>query len=66
MSMNTRKSAERTPQPWRFFRDDAARWRWKYVMNGKAVAQAYEGFADYEDCVADARTHGYREITKGV
>ena len=31
-------------------------------MQGKAVAQAYEGFAEYADCVADARSHGYREV----
>jgi hypothetical protein len=58
---SNRKPAGRPGQPWRFFQDEHARWRWKYVMNGKAVAQAYEAFADYADCVADARTHGYVE-----
>ena len=61
---NARKPADRVQHPWRFFRDDTARWRWKYMMNGKAVAQAYEGFADYAACVADARTHGYVETAK--
>jgi len=46
---------------WRFFRDAANNWRWKYIMQGKAVAQAYAGFAQYGDCVADAKAHGYRE-----
>jgi hypothetical protein len=55
-----RKPAERGQQPWRFFQDADARWRWKYMMNGKAVAQAYEGFAEYADCVADAQARGYR------
>lgn len=44
---------------WRFYRDDASRWRWKYVMNGKTVARAYEGFERYRDCIQDARLHGY-------
>ena len=56
-----RRPAERGQQPWRFFKDGEARWRWKYMMNGKAVAQAYEGFVEYDDCVANARTHGYIE-----
>ena len=59
--MTSQRKTERSPQPWRFFQDAHARWRWKYMMNGKAVAQAYEAFAKYDDCVADARTHGYRE-----
>ena len=64
--MTTLRKPERSARPWRFFQDQDSRWRWKYVMNGKAVAQAYEGFADYEQCVADARTHGYRDTVKGV
>ena len=66
--MRNRKPAERGPQPWRFFQDEDARWRWKYMMNGKAVAKAHAAFAAYEDCVADARTHGYRESApnKGI
>ena len=64
MSRN-RKPAERAPQPWRFFKDEHERWRWKYLMNGKAVAQAHEGFAEYADCVADARGRGYREAVSG-
>jgi hypothetical protein len=59
--MTSERKPERSPQPWRFFQDAHARWRWKYMMNGKAVAQAYEAFAKYDDCVADARTHGYRD-----
>jgi hypothetical protein len=64
--MTGARKPERSARPWRFFQDQDARWRWKYVMNGKAVAQAYEGFADYERCVADARVHGYRDTTKGA
>ena len=60
--MTSQRKTERSPQPWRFFQDAKARWRWKYMMNGKAVAQAYEAFAKYDDCVADARTHGYRDV----
>jgi hypothetical protein len=60
--MTGARKQERSAKPWRFFQDEDARWRWKYVMNGKAVAQAYEAFADYADCVADARTHGYVEV----
>ena len=63
--MTAQRKSVRGQQPWRFFQDDRACWRWKYVMNGKAVAQAYEGFVKYDDCVADARTHGYREGVSG-
>ena len=63
--MSTVRKSERVQQPWRFFQDGESRWRWKYVMNGKAVAQAYQGFAKYAECVADARTHGYRDLVSG-
>jgi hypothetical protein len=59
--MTQQRKASRPADRWRFFRDTANQWRWKYIMQGKTVAQAYEGFAEYVDCVADARVHGYRE-----
>jgi hypothetical protein len=46
---------------WKFYRDADDKWRWKYIMQGKSVAQAYKGFEQYPDCIADARVHGYRE-----
>jgi hypothetical protein len=59
--MTQQRKASRPADRWRFFRDAADKWRWQYIMQGKAVAQAYEGFAEYADCVANARAHGYRE-----
>ena len=59
--MTQQRKASRPADRWRFFRDAANNWRWKYILQGKAVARAYEGFAEYADCVADARAHGYRE-----
>jgi hypothetical protein len=50
----------RTTDNWKFYQDASNRWRWKYVMQGKTVAQAYSTFERYGDCVNDARTHGYR------
>ena len=56
-----RKAGGRSADRWQFFQDASGNWRWKYIMQGKTVAQAYEGFAEYSGCVANARTHGYRE-----
>lgn len=57
--MALEKKARQSRNAWRFYRDDASKWRWKYVMNGKTVARAYESFEQYCDCVRDARSHGY-------
>ena len=55
-----RTKGERPTDQWKFCRDESNKWRWKYIMQGKAAAQAYRSFAQYEDCVDDARSHGYR------
>ena len=46
---------------WKFYRDADDRWRWKYVMHGRTVAQARVGHELEEACVAEACVHGYRE-----
>ena len=46
---------------WDFYRDENNRWRWKYIMQGRTVAQAYEAHSRYADCVEDAKQHGYRD-----
>lgn len=55
-----RKKGERSTGNWKFHQDSRSKWRWKYIMQGKTVAQAYSCFAQYGDCVDDARSHGYR------
>jgi hypothetical protein len=59
-----RKRAQRTTDKWKFYRDGANKWRWKYIMQGKTAARAYSSFDRYGDCVRDARRHGYRENAK--
>lgn len=63
--MSSRKErAERSADRWKFYQDDASKWRWKYIMQGKTAAQAYGSFDRYSDCVQDARLHGYRDNSK--
>jgi hypothetical protein len=51
---------------WQIYRDADERWRWKYIMQGRAVAQARRGHEQYSACIAEARVHGYREhVTAG-
>ena len=59
-----RKKGDRSTDQWKFFRDDDDRWRWKYIMQGRIAAQAYNSFEQYRDCIQDARLHGYRENSK--
>lgn len=54
------RRSETSGDRWDFYRDENNRWRWKYIMQGRTVAQAYEAHARYADCVADAKQHGYR------
>jgi len=45
---------------WRFYVDAYARWRWQRLSVNKVVtAKSTVGFADYEQCVDDARSKGY-------
>lgn len=61
MPMSTRRrKSERLTDNWKFYQDEANKWRWKYIMQGKTAAQAYSSFDQYSDCVQDARLHGYR------
>jgi hypothetical protein len=46
---------------WQIYRDADDRWRWKYIMQGRTVAQAREAHEHYSACIAEARVHGYRE-----
>jgi hypothetical protein len=59
-----RKILERSADKWKFYQDEANKWRWKYIMQGKTAAQAYSSFDQYSDCVQDARLHGYRANAK--
>ena len=59
-SLAAKARPARTADNWRFYQDATHKWRWKYVMHGRTVAQAYASYDDFEGCVKDARTHGYR------
>ena len=59
-----KKKAERSTDKWKFYQDEANKWRWKYIMQGRTVAQAYGCFDRYGDCVQNARLHGYRDNSK--
>lgn len=56
-----RKTADSSNDRWSFYKDETDTWRWKYIMQGRTVAQAYESFEYYAACIADARSHGYRK-----
>ncbi|MBI3918485.1 MAG: DUF1508 domain-containing protein [Betaproteobacteria bacterium] len=62
--MSSGKIEERSTDKWKFYRDEANKWRWRYIMQGRTVAQAYGSFARYGDCVQDARLHGYRDSAR--
>jgi hypothetical protein len=45
---------------WRFFLDDARKWRWQQVSVSRVVVADSQGsFDGYEACVADAEAQGY-------
>jgi hypothetical protein len=60
-AIGVERTGDASADRWDFYRDEDNRWRWKYIMQGRTVAQAYEAHARYADCVADAKQHGYRE-----
>ena len=59
--MPVRSRAAAVTDGWEIYQDADDRWRWKYVMQGRTVAQARVGHEREAACVAEARVHGYRE-----
>ena len=54
------RTESQAPDRWQFFADAAREWRWKQIQSGGRVLQAARfAFPFFEDCVADARKHGY-------
>jgi hypothetical protein len=46
---------------WRFYTDQDLGWRWQRVSTDHLViAESRTHFAEYEKCVADAASNGYR------
>ncbi len=45
---------------WDFFQDQDGRWRWRYSSSEQQrVSECDHGYATPDDCIADARRHGY-------
>jgi len=45
---------------WEFYKDPQGMWRWRRTApNGNIVGASTEGYANKEDCVANARRNGY-------
>lgn len=46
---------------WKFYRDTNGEWRWQRIApNGKVVGASTESYKNRDDCVANARRHGYK------
>ena len=50
----------RANQVWRFFSDSARQWRWeRLAFDGTVLENSTAGYAQYEDCLANACERGY-------
>jgi hypothetical protein len=50
----------RLPMHWNIYADRNGEWHWQKLDSHAAhVARSARGFAKREDCLADAREHGY-------
>ena len=46
---------------WRFYRDGDAGWKWQRLsINKVVIAESRVTFADYDECVNDAKQKGYQ------
>lgn len=47
---------------WEFYQDKADEWRWRRTAsNGKVVGASSEGYKNKQDCIENAKRHGYAE-----
>jgi hypothetical protein len=45
---------------WRFYMDPERRWRWQQLTASRElVLESRAAYKEYDDCMNDARTHGY-------
>jgi len=45
---------------WRFYMDPERRWRWQQLTASRVLlSESRNGYAEYDDCMKDANTHGY-------
>ncbi len=45
---------------WRFYMNAQNRWRWQHLsMQGEAILESAKSYKRYEDCLANAKDHGY-------
>ncbi len=45
---------------WEIYQDTQGMWRWRRIApNGKVVGASTEGYRNRQDCVENARRHGY-------
>lgn len=45
---------------WRFYRDEKQQWRWQCLSASRVLmSESTSAHKQYDDCLADAHTHGY-------
>ena len=45
---------------WRFYTDAKHRWKWQHLtVLQEVVSESAKGYKRYEECLADAKEHGY-------
>ena len=45
---------------WDFYKDAAGEWRWRRTAsNGRIVGASTQGYVSRQECVENARRHGY-------
>ena len=48
---------------WAIYQDDRRDWRWRRTApNGNIVGASTEGYRNRQDCVDNARRHGYTGV----
>lgn len=46
---------------WEFYKDNAGEWRWRRIArNGQVVGACHEGYTTKQNCIENARRHGYK------
>jgi uncharacterized protein YegP (UPF0339 family) len=46
---------------WEFYKDNNNKWRWRRIsINGKIVGSSNQGYVNKQDCIDNAKRHGYK------
>jgi hypothetical protein len=64
--MTAHASKPAGPAEWVFFHDLGGYWRWEQRRGATTIAESRHGYATREECVADARLHGFSPAPANV